>query len=101
MPACAERFPHPPRSSSASTSPASAGEVQLRTPCALRMKLLRLPRAAEQKHALLAEHVPEPPGQVQPQREAVEIDRARASHLAVDVVEQLDELLDLAQKDVR
>src|SRR5260370_37839402 len=101
MPACAERFPHPPRSSSASTSPASAGEVQLRTPCALRMKLLRLPRAAEQKHALLAEHVPEPPGQVHPQRAAVEIERDRALHLDVDLVAQLDDILDGAELDAQ
>src|SRR6266478_6507967 len=62
---------------------------------------LPLPRAAQQKHALLAKHVPEPPGQIDPQRAAVEIERDRALHLDVDLVAQLHEILDGAEMNVR
>ena len=62
---------------------------------------LPLPRPAQQKHALLAEHVPEPPGQVHPQRPAVHIERDRALHLDVDLVAELHEILDGAEMDVR
>src|ERR1700726_244904 len=62
--------------------------------------LLRLLRAAEQEHALLAEHVPEPPGRNQPQRPAVEIERHRALHLDVDLVAELHEILDGAEMNV-
>src|SRR5260221_11742593 len=63
--------------------------------------LLRLLRPAQQEHALLAEHVPEPPGRVEPQRTAIEIERDRALHLDVDLVAQLHEILDGAKMDVR
>src|SRR5882762_5555579 len=63
--------------------------------------LLPRPAPAQQKHALLAEHVPEPPWQVQPQRAAVEIERYRALHLDVDRLTELDEILDGAEMDVR
>src|SRR6267142_3484216 len=56
---------------------------------------------AQQKHALLAEHVPEPPRQVDPQRATVEIERDRALHLDVDLVAELHEILDSAEMDVR
>src|SRR6202790_1630328 len=93
--------PSPTRRAWARRPPPEAGEVQLRARCALRMKLLRPPRAAQQKHALLAEHVPKPPGQIQPQRAAVEIEGDRAFHLDVDLVAELDEILDGAEMDVR
>src|SRR6185369_11189851 len=57
--------------------------------------------AAEQKHALLAEHVPEPPGHAEPQGPAVEIERDRALHLDVDLVAELHEILDGAEVNVR
>src|SRR3984885_12509062 len=60
--------------------------------------LLRLSGAAEQKHALLAEHVPEPPGRVEPQRAAIEIERDRALHLDVDLIAELHEILDWGEK---
>src|SRR3981189_3901528 len=60
-----------------------------------------LPGAAQQKHALLAEHVPEPPGRVEPQRTAVEIERDWALHLDVDLVAELHEILDGAKMYVR
>src|SRR6202043_2855757 len=63
--------------------------------------LLRLPRPAQQENALLAEHVPEPPRQVDPQRAAVEIECYRALHLDVDFVAELNEILDGAEMDVR
>src|SRR5215470_13251571 len=56
---------------------------------------------AQQKHALLAEHIPDPPGQVQRHRAAVEIERDRALHLDVDLAAELDEILDGAEMDVR
>src|ERR1700736_4275796 len=59
-----------------------------------------LPRPAQQKHALLAEHVPEPPGRVEPQRAAVEIECDRALHLDVDLVAELHEILDGAEMNV-
>src|SRR5215218_8375073 len=62
---------------------------------------LPLAAPAQQKHALLAEHVPEPPWQVQPQRAAVEIERHRALHLDVDRLAELHEILDGAEMDVR
>src|SRR6195256_6449178 len=80
-------------------APPQAGEVKH---SAFRIESLpRLLRAAQQKHALLAEHVPEPPGQVDPQRAAVEIERNRALHLDVDLVAQLHEILDGAEMNVR
>src|SRR6201986_4549726 len=63
--------------------------------------LSSLPSAGEQEHALLAEHVPDPPGCTEPQRAAVEIERDRALHLDVDLVAELHEILDGAQMDVR
>src|ERR1700757_2476564 len=65
------------------------------------ISLLRLACPAQQKHALLAEHVPEPPGRVEPQRAAIEIERDRALHLDVDLVAELHEILDGAEMDVR
>src|SRR5580698_523229 len=65
------------------------------------MGLLRLPSPAQQEHALLAEHVPYPPGQVQRDRTAVKIERDRAFHLDVDFVAELHEILDGAEMDVR
>ena len=62
---------------------------------------LAFPAAAEQEHALLAEHVPEPPRHVDPQRPAVEIERDGAFHLDVDLVAELHEILDGAEMDVR
>src|SRR5712671_646404 len=62
---------------------------------------LPTPATAQQKYALLAEHVPEPPRQVQPQRAAVEIERDRALHLDVDLAAELDEILDGAEVDIR
>src|SRR5450755_4701521 len=56
---------------------------------------------AQQEHALLAEHVPEPPGRDQPQRPAVKIERDRALHLDVDLVAELHEILDGTEMDVR
>src|SRR3954469_24987534 len=56
--------------------------------------------AAQQEHALLAEHVPEPPRRVEAQRPAVEIERHRALHLDVDFAAQLHEILDGAEMDV-
>src|SRR5882757_8550115 len=56
---------------------------------------------AQQKHALLAEHVPEPPRRVEPQGPAVEIERHRALHLDVDLIAELHEILDGAEMDVR
>src|SRR6202035_5332267 len=58
-------------------------------------------RAAEQEDTLLAEHVPEPPRQIDPQRTAVEIEGYRALHLDVDLVAELHEILDGAEMDVR
>src|SRR6266702_7504071 len=55
---------------------------------------------AQQEHALLAEHVPDPPGQVQRHRAAIEIERDRALHLDVDLVAELHEILDGAEMDV-
>src|SRR4029077_20556717 len=52
-----------------------------------------LPGAAQEKHALFAEHVPEPPGRAEPQRPAIEIERDRALHLDVDLAAQLHEIL--------
>src|SRR5258708_20692067 len=63
-------------------------------------RLLRLLRTAQQKHALLAEHVPEPPGRVEPQRTAVKIERDRALHLDIDLVAELNEILDSAEMDI-
>src|SRR5882724_3548457 len=63
--------------------------------------LPRLLGPAQQKHALLAEHVPEPPWRVEPQRPAVKIERDRALHLDVDLVAELHEILDGAEMDVR
>src|ERR1700753_2226895 len=63
--------------------------------------LSSLPSAGEQEHALLAEHVPEPPGCTEPQRAAVEIERDRALHLDVDLVAELHEILAGAEMDVR
>src|SRR5215207_7176761 len=62
-----------------------------------------LPRPAptEQEHALLAEHVPDPPGQRQRHRAAVEIERDGTLHLDVDLVTELHEILDRAEMDVR
>src|SRR5258707_11194171 len=59
------------------------------------------PAPAEQKHALLAEHVPDPPGQRQRHRAAVEVEGDRALHLDVDLVAELHEILDGAEMDVR
>src|ERR671937_892383 len=56
--------------------------------------LFTLPRAAQQKYTLLAEHVPEPPGQIHAQRPAVRIQRDCALHLDVDLVAELHEILD-------
>src|SRR6478609_11814160 len=64
-------------------------------------KLSSLPRPGEQKHALFAEQVPEPPGQIDPQRAAIEIERDRALHLDVDLVAELHEILDGAEVDIR
>src|SRR5262245_36174101 len=55
---------------------------------------------AQQEHALLAEHVPHPPGQVQRHGAAIEIERHRALHLDVDGVAELDEILDGAEMNV-
>src|ERR1700726_1155542 len=63
--------------------------------------LSRLLRPAQQEHALLAEHVPEPPGRAQPQRTAVEVERHRALHLDIDLVAELHKVLDGAEMDVR
>jgi hypothetical protein len=63
--------------------------------------LFRLPRPGEQKYALFAEQVPEPPGQIDPQRAAMEVERDRALHLDVDLVAELHEILDGAEVDVR
>src|SRR5689334_21606432 len=52
---------------------------------------------AEQEHTLLAEHVPEPPGQIEPQRTAVIVERDRALHLHMGLVAELDEILDGAE----
>src|SRR5215207_6684814 len=62
---------------------------------------LSSPAPAQQKHALLAEHVPDPPGQVQRHRAAVEIERHGALHLDVDLVAELHEILDGAEMNVR
>src|ERR1700743_544227 len=62
---------------------------------------LRLPHPAQQKHPLLAEHVPAPPGRTEPQRSSVEIERHRPLHLDVDLVAQLNEILDGAEMNVR
>src|ERR1700742_2026973 len=56
---------------------------------------------AQQKYALLAEHIPEPPRRAQTQRPAVKIERDRAFHLDVDLVAELHEILDGAEMDVR
>src|SRR5437762_334802 len=56
--------------------------------------------ATKQKHALLAKHVPEPPGRIEPQRPAVKVECDRALHLDVDLVAKLHEVLDRAEMDV-
>src|SRR2546423_12099950 len=53
--------------------------------------------ATQQKHALLAKHVPEPPRRVEPQRPAVKVERDRALHLDVDLAAKLHEILDRAE----
>src|SRR5436305_8165571 len=53
--------------------------------------------ATQQKHALLAEHVPEPPRCVEPQRPAIKVERDRALHLDVDLTAKLHEVLDRAE----
>src|SRR5947209_8150938 len=63
--------------------------------------LFSLTTAAEEKHPLLAEHVPEPPRRIQPQRPAVEIERDRSLHLDVDLVAKLHEILDRAEMNIR
>src|SRR4051794_3909056 len=63
-------------------------------------RLKRFSGTAQQKHTLLAEHVPEPPGGAEPQRPAIEIERDRTLHLDVDLVAKLDEILDGTKMDV-
>src|SRR5215469_7732437 len=63
--------------------------------------LPRLAAAAQQKYALLAEHVPDPPRQVQRHRAAEIVERDRALHLDVDRLAELHEILDGAEMDVR
>src|SRR5258708_28048947 len=65
------------------------------------LRLSVFPGATEQKYALLAEHIPEPPGRGEPQRPAVQIERHRALHLDIDLVAKLHEILDGAEVDVR
>src|SRR3982074_390336 len=64
-------------------------------------KLSSLPRPGEQTHALFAAQVPGPPGQIDPQRTAMEVERDRALHLDVDLVAELHEILDGTEMDVR
>src|ERR1700759_3809878 len=61
---------------------------------------LALLHAAQQEHALLAEHVPDPPRQVQRHRPAERVERHGAVHLDVDLVAKLHKLLDGPELDV-
>src|ERR1700693_4210910 len=82
--------------------PLTRSQKPVTSPCGRGEKsLARLPRRAQQEHALLAEHVPEPPGRAEPQRAAVEVERHRALHLDIDLVAELHEVLDGAEMDVR
>src|ERR1700676_821556 len=81
-------------------APAQQRSISCRAASGAR-ELSRLLRPAEQKHALLAEHVPEPPGCAKPQWPAVKVERDRAFHLDVDLTAELHEILDGAKMDVR
>src|SRR6516165_9329739 len=77
-----------------------------RTPCALfadrairESPLPGLP-AAQEKHCLLAQEIPEPPRGVEPNRGAPGIERDSLLHLGADNSAQFAEILDAAEVNI-
>src|ERR1700746_540808 len=84
------RMPHAVASDDVRLCFEEAGSSQRRSELAMTSEASLPPaRPAQQEHALLAEHVPEPPGQIEPQGTAVDIERPGPFHLHADLVAEL------------